>query len=281
MDLINKWIQYIPKKKILLIKLNGKLNNLYNQQTNLNYIIIFDIEFLRFKDITCVNELGAIILCKIDNYWYLVCLVHFNLPSLTDNIDDMYLLMTKYNTLSKKTEEKNIELENKLFEYYPNDNKFHYRMNGQRLKKNKKQYELFIKIMNNVFNDKEYKKRLIKEDKEFMKITNILFNQSYLIVKGKEDFKAINNQLKLLKIKALPFDNYFDIAIYNQLLFKKCDSAELEKSYQCLEKLNIDYSFNEYIEFIEKFTKLKAHNPLVDSYMTWVIYNVFLLNKIT
>lgn len=290
MNLILSWLEYIPLKQILSIKLDDKLNKIYNKQTKLDNIIIFDVEFLRLsrnnEQLQTINEMGGIILYKNNNHWHLVAIFHFNLPPQHKNINEIYLMMTKYNSLTSKTEKKNIELEDKLFESYSpisagkRDKKLAFKINGYRLRKNKLQYDLFIKIINNVFNDKDYKKRLITNDFEFMKLTNILFSESYLIVKGKEDFKALNNHLLLLNIKPLECKHYFDIAIYNNFLFKKCESAELEKTYNCLDKLNFTKTYDKYFKIIQDFCKFKPHNPLVDSYLTWIIYNIFLLNKI-
>lgn len=297
-ELFELWKNYIHKKKSLQIKLSDELNDIYNKQTKLNYIIIFDIEFIRLHrnntQIQLVNEMGGLVLQRINNFWHLVLLFHFNLPPLHKNINELYLMITKYNTLSSKTTEKNIKLENELLDYFiphdKNGNPIHgpkikklcFKINGYKLIKNKKQHDLFTQIINNIFNDKKYKKRLIENDTEFMKLTNILFNKSYLIVKGQEDFKALNNHMRLLNIKPLPFNNYFDIAVYNEFLFKKCKSAELEKSYICLEELQLTKMFDEYASIIESFTgEFKAHHPLVDSYFTWIIYNIFILKKIT
>jgi len=287
------WANYIHNKKKILIKVSDELNNIYNK-INFEYIIIFDIEFIRLHrdntQLQTINEMGGLILQKINNDWYITLLFHLNLPSQHKNINELYLIMTKYNTLSSKTTKKNIELENKLIDYFiPHDDKgnkitgpkikkYCFKINGYKLKKNKKQYKLFTQIINNIFNDKLYKKRLIENDVEFMKLTNVLFNKSYLIVKGKEDFKALYNHMKLLNIEPLPYNNYFDIAIYNNFLFKKCKSAELSKSYTCLEELNLTKSFDEYLNIIKEFIgDFKAHNPVVDSYLTWIIYNIFIL----
>jgi 2-polyprenyl-3-methyl-5-hydroxy-6-metoxy-1,4-benzoquinol methylase len=103
-----------------------------------------------------------------------------------------------------------------------------------------------------------------------------LFSKSYLIVKGVEDIKALKNHTILLNEEPVILTNYFDIAIYNEQLFKKCNSAELEKTFICLEKLNKTQLYNDYYQHIKTFTNLKAHNPLVDAYYTWVIFNIYL-----
>lgn len=280
---INKWLSYILNKKILRIKLNDELNTIYNKQTELNSIIIFDVEFIRLcrnnQQLQTINEMGGIILYKINYYWHLFAIFHFNLPPQHNNMNELYLMLSKYNTLSAKTEKKNIILENKLFKYYPKDKKIYFKINGYSLLKKKKQYYLFIQIINNIFRDTDYKKRLIEDDKKFMKLTNKIFSNSYLIVKGTEDFKALNNHLILLNIKPLVFNHYFDIAIYNNILFNQCNSAELAKTYECLDKLNLTFGFESYLKIINEFTNLKPHNPLVDAYLTWVLYNIFSLKR--
>ena len=81
----------------------------------------------------------------------------------------------------------------------------------------------------------------------------------------------------ILNIKSYDYSsfNYFDIAQYNNVLFKNCDSAELEKSYICLEKANLTQKYNQYFDIIKKFTNNKAHNPLIDAYYTWIIFNIY------
>jgi hypothetical protein len=94
--------------------------------------------------------------------------------------------------------------------------KYGFKIYGYKLRKNKKQYALFTQITNNIFNDKLYKKRLIKEDIEFMKLTNKLFNKSYLIVKGKEDFKALHTHMKLLNIEPFNSISPVKLAAYSE-----------------------------------------------------------------
>jgi hypothetical protein len=61
---------------------------------------------------------------------------------------------------------------------------------------------------------------------------------------------------------------------YNTILFEKCQSAELEKNFICLDKLGLTKPFLKY-NIIDS-TKMKAHNPLVDAYYTWIIFNIYL-----
>jgi len=141
-------------------------------------------------------------------------------------------------------------------------------------------YELFKKNIRLILNDSDCKSRQITENnqKEFIKFTNYIFSNSYLIVKGLEDIKALKNHTLMLNEISIKLNNFFDIAQYNNILFKKCNSAELEKTYLCLEKLNLTQQYSTYLSLINKFTSMKAHNPLVDSYYTWLIFNLGLMN---
>ena len=154
---------------------------------------------------------------------------------------------------------------------------------GEDLINNLIQYELFNKITKYILNDTLAIKRRIKKEEQydFLKITNQLFSESYLIIKGIEDIKALKNHCLLLNRKFINLEHKFDIANFNQKLFKLCNSAELEKTYVCLEEKNLINNYNKYKKHIVNFTdNLKAHNPLVDAYYTWIIYNVFLFGQI-
>jgi hypothetical protein len=144
------------------------------------------------------------------------------------------------------------------------------------------EYNLFKDIINTILNDANTIDRRIKEDEQikFINNTNQLFNKSYLIVKGLEDLKALKNNTILLNQRPIERFTFFDIASYNNISLKKCGSAELEKTYICLSKLNLIEEYQKYLKIIQDFTKLKAHNPLVDAYYTWIIFNVFSIHNI-
>lgn len=326
-----KWKNMIPNKKEVFVKLDTQLSDIYNTKTKLNYIISFDVEFLNFKNnniqIASVHELGGIVLNKINNEWYIICIFHVNLKPLCSDLNKLYLLTTTYNSLDTKNEKKIKKLEKKLFihskikntmsnseiiniinssnlsKIYLSKNKIKkllelkninfdkfikklskivYVINGHDLLKYKKEYDIFKKIINGILNDKQVKKRQIEQTEDFLKLTNILFDNSFLIVKTTGDIKAIKTHSQYLNIVPNELNKYFDIAIYNNFLFKKCNSAELKQNYDCLNKLNLTKQFYIYLKLIEDFTdnNIVAHNPLVDAYFTWIIYNVFLLNKL-
>jgi hypothetical protein len=121
-DILNKWLNIIPNKKIIKIKLDNDIINIFNKITTLNYIISFDVEFMRFviknEQVKTINEMGGIIFMKVNNDWYLDSIFHFNLLPLVKNISQYYLLTSEYNTLSKKTYQKIIKNEKLLLPEY-------------------------------------------------------------------------------------------------------------------------------------------------------------------
>ena len=330
--LLLKWLEFIPNKLLLWEEISDELSLIYSQKTDLNYIISFDIEFFHYKinkrQIQTIREMGGLILYKLNKKWYLVAIFHLNLATST-NINNLYLLSSKYATLSDDTLKKVQDLEkqllphydlttqktltddefisfikkNKLYSLYLHDKKINklieikkinydkfmkelgriiHLIYGYDLVKYKYEHTLFFQIQNLVLNDPDNLARTLPKSKEkhFIDLTNILFGKSFLIIKGMEDIKALKNQSMLNKLNTDTHFKYFDIATYNSILFSKCNSAELEKTYTCLTDLNYTQMYHKFSNIINKFSKMKAHNPLVDAYYTWIIYNIFLLNNI-
>lgn len=308
---MEEWINLIPNKKLINIKLENNLSDKYNKLTKMNYIISFDIEFLRYSinnsQVPTIHELGGLLFEKKNNIWYFMYIFHFNLIPIINNIKQYYLLTSQYNTLSDDTLKKIIEIENELLpennintlkknkiikRYLPKKiinkllnekditiikkklSKIKYSIKGSDLYN--KDYELFKKSTELILNDPDSVARQIRKEDEikFINLTNNLFSKSYLIVKGLEDIKALKNHSLLLKQNSIKLINYFDIAQYNTMLFEKCQSAELEKNFICLDKLGLTKPFLKY-NIIDS-TKMKAHNPLVDAYYTWIIFNIYL-----
>lgn len=309
---MEEWIDLIPNKKLINIKLDDELSKKYNKLTQLKYIISFDVEFLKYsidnRQIQTIHELGGLLLEKKET-WYLMYIFHFNLIPIYKNIKQYYLLTSSYNTVSENTLKKVIEIEkellpeniikspddinilktNKIIKRYlsrktlnnPDFNfikkkisKIKHQIKGNDL--NGKEYELFKKSIELILNDPDSLSRQINEQLQikFINLTNNLFSKSYLIIKGLEDIKALKNHSLLLNQNSKKLVNYFDIARYNEMLFKKCNSAELEKTYLCLENLNLTNKYDQFKQMIMMFTKMKSHNPLVDAYYTWIIFNI-------
>jgi len=319
-NILNEWLNIIHNKKIINIKLDDNITFILNKITKLNYIISFDIEFIRYiiknKQVQTINEMGGIIFIKNDNIWYLYSIFHLNFPPLIKNINQYYLLTSNYNTITNNTYNKIIKNEKLLLPEYKinetnykeillndpiinlyikpkqinallqNQNyniiktkieKIKYMIKGYDLIKLPKEYKLFTKNINLILNDSNIKFRQITKINTFIKLTNKLFSISYLIVKGLEDIKALKNHTILLKQHYIILTHLFDISKYNQILFNKCNSAKLEDSYLCLQKMNLLKNYNKYYNIINKFTEMKAHNPLVDAYYTFIIFIVFQL----
>ena len=293
--------------------LSKKYNNLINNDIIICFDIEFLNYIIKTKYIKTINELGGILFVKKNNKWYLYCIFHFNLKPLSKNINHYQLLTSQYNTTSNDTKKKIIKNEKLLLPEFKiteknykkillndvlinnymsktainkllNENNFEmilkkiskikYMINGQNLKKLHNEFKLFETNINLILNDRDVKKRLIDNSKKFIKLTNILFNKSYLIIKGVEDLKAIENHSILLKLDKVTFTNIFNIDIYNQVLYNKCNSAQLEKTYICLDNFNLLKKYNKYVKIISDFTEFKAHNPLVDAYYTWIVFNI-------
>jgi len=70
----------------------------------------------------------------------------------------------------------------------------------------------------------------------------------------------------------------------DELVRLKCisHSAKLEETYLCLKNKNENLlnSFNIYYDIISNFTDVKAHNPLVDAYYTFIIFIIMKNNLI-
>jgi hypothetical protein len=294
----------------------NKFNKLTLLKYIISFDIEFIRYVIKYKQVQTINEMGGMVFVKINNDWYLHAIFHLNLVPIIKNINQYYLLTSNYNTISKTTYKKVINNEKLLLpEYKINENNYkkillkdpiinlyikpieiklllkkYYEKKKKKVEKIKfmikgndlvnlpNEYNIFIKNINLILNDKKVKKRQIIKTNEFIKLTNKLFSFSFLIVKGLEDIKALKNHTILLQQKYILLTNFFDIAIYNELLFNKCNSAKLEETYFCLEKMNLINDYDKYYKIINKFIEFKAHNPLADSYYTFIIFMILYKN---
>jgi hypothetical protein len=101
---------------------------------------------------------------------------------------------------------------------------------------------------------------------------------SLLMVKGNMDLIAIDNLMKKYNLPILPKTIIvYDIAYFNDIFRKLCESAQLENTYNCIiEKNLLDSEFNtDYKNIFQSLVlidkKLIAHNPLVDSFYTLIV----------
>ena len=106
-------------------------------------------------------------------------------------------------------------------------------------------------------------------------LNDILLN-SHLIIKGREDLKAIKNHTLLYDIKTnVELYKFSDIALYNDKLLTICNTAELKKSYDCLHDKKLTNKYLIYYNKLKQNIEIKAHNPLVDAVLTLIIFNIF------
>ncbi len=155
----------------------------------------------------------------------------------------------------------------------------------------------FKQIMKIYFEDKYIKSILIDVFNHNMIISSfynlVTSNRGINIIKGGEDIKAIvnhhnmlnyktyNSSYKIQDIKSIMKSiNIIDIAEYNSEIYKKCGSAKLLESYECLIN-DKDYIHKESnivsTKILQKFmnNEIRAHNPLVDAYYTLNVFIMF------
>lgn len=352
---IKKIANLIPNKILLWHEVDTDISMYY--KTDKKYIISFDAEFQNiiiknkqgyktekgynnFSFIRAINELGGMLFYKYSNKWYWIMAFYINLPFLTNNIDDIFLLHSDYTDVSNKNKTKILALENKLFIYNSLDKlintdnikdltsneknkiikllsanklikKFYsknrlkkllnkditkkrlikylksiqFNIHGKLLKQMhlNNEYNLYRKIMKLIIYDQDVKSRTISKVKKFLICMDNLFKKSLLVIKGDLDVIAFKNHAKFYKLNFTTKYKTYDIALHNNEFHKLCNSAELKENYDCLVRLNKETfvdKYKYYLDILSKFTNYKAHNPLVDSYLTWVVFNNVINSKL-
>ena len=315
---LNYFLKYIPYSNSSNCKLSDDFEKrLLQLGKKYPIIFIYDIEFQHLKNQTRhILEFGGIIFIFKNNLWSYHSNFHFNLP-LVDNLNNMFILQSKYATVSPKTRVKMEEIEKKYLYYVdldnnrenPNEFTFLYNkyINSKLAKKFKiKYYEPlptnykkiirsfkditfrlnnkdigsnnFNKIWNLYLNDPWVKERTIVPHKQWLQSLRNILTNSMNIVKGNMDILAIDNLFKKHNINVITNKiGIYDIADYNDMFRKLCNSAELENTYWCLvEKTLIDPKIEKTIMLILKTLmvhgkQLSAHNPLIDTFFTMVV----------
>jgi len=135
---------------------------------------------------------------------------------------------------------------------------------------------LFTKQVNLYKNDTNVIKRLV-DPKEYLNRLNNYFKNGLLVHKEGTDLEALRNDFNYYKING-SVNNKFDIAIYNRF-FERLNAASLHNSYLHLyeDKIKKNQDILKYhdklIEIInKKMPKFRAHNPLVDAFMTIFVF---------
>jgi hypothetical protein len=144
--------------------------------------------------------------------------------------------------------------------------------------------DAFNTIMNLYKNDDLVKKRNVNPKQYLEKLREYLSNMT-LVHKENMDIIALNNDLRKYDVPVKHKLYHKDIADYNDILIKKYNTAKLYESYQHLKNDYIlhDTALKEFDEKLHEILQtkipiLKAHNPLVDSFFTVLVF--FVMNKI-
>lgn len=93
------------------------------------------------------------------------------------------------------------------------------------------------------------------------------FENALVVVKGPTDLEAIHNACKFYNIPFVKPKSVYDIAEWNAQSRKRCKTAKLEGTYECIVD-KLDYE-------TKKLTKIlplgKAHDPSSDAAMTFIV----------
>ena len=147
-----------------------------------------------------------------------------------------------------------------------------------------KEYQLLFKFYMNLYeNDVDVKKR-VKDPKKYLDNLIKYFSDGLVVHKETTDLQAFDNDTRYYKTD-LRIINNFDIAVFNRILVSKVLTPSLNKTYMYLydEKIKTNdeiLKFHDHIlEVVKKrIGKYKAHNPLVDAFMTIFVF-LLMLNK--
>jgi len=146
-----------------------------------------------------------------------------------------------------------------------------------------KEYQLLFKVYMNLYeNDVDVKKRVKEDPKKYLDNLIKYFNDGLVVHKETTDLQAFDNDTKYYKTD-LRIKNNFDIAVFNRTLGSKVVSPSLHNTYVYLydEKIKTNdeiLKFHDYIlEMVKRrIGKYKAHNPLVDAFMSIFVFLLML-----
>jgi len=148
-----------------------------------------------------------------------------------------------------------------------------------------KEYQLLFKVYMNLYeNDVDVKRRVKEDPKKYLDNLIKYFSDGLVVHKETTDLQAFDNDTKYYKTD-LRIINNFDIAVFNRTLVSKVLSPSLHNTYVYLydEKIKTNdeiLKFHDHIlELVNRrIGKYKAHNPLVDAFMSIFVF-LLMLNK--
>jgi len=152
----------------------------------------------------------------------------------------------------------------------------------------KEYYQQFEDLLDLYWNDQQVQDRIVKNDKQFLKLFTDLSNDVLFLVKGKQDFIALRNMIRLVfgSKERANFENTYDIETFNGLSNNFFGNSQLETTYDGLKDIikKTDYNnISRFMDIIGGAITIKAHNPVTDSYytiMVGIIVNVILNRSI-
>jgi hypothetical protein len=276
----------------------GILDTLYTTK----YIVFLDIEFQTISNKPYILELGIIIYEK--NKEIPVLIDHVNFPLLEK--ENLRLLLSKYCTISEKTEIQMKQLENSLridisnidsiiknkdlIQFIPDRNiKQELReviktnkLNIEHLEKKQKivdqmyfnfyknrlnpSYKIIFNQIINLYKTDELVKKRLVNPYNYLNTLKPYFNEMTLIHKEGMDIIAINNDLEKYNVRITKSILHKDIAVYNNIFKQRYSTAKLYESY-----LNLKHDFyNKYLE-LQKFDNslincLKTKMPIIKAH---------------
>jgi hypothetical protein len=111
-----------------------------------------------------------------------------------------------------------------------------------------------------------------------LRITGKKFNQSIVVVKGKFDLEAIQNMCKIHGYDYKPPMAIYDIADWNSKSRRKCKTAKLEGTYDCISH-SLKDRINERYRLRDILPMHRAHEPTTDASMTLLVALYIIASK--
>jgi hypothetical protein len=261
-----------------------------------------------------VREFGMLLFVadRETNGWFFYGSLHLNFPSPIEfgiKHDRLKYVSSDYSDVTNITREK-MKLNDKIFMDMEFINSYIRDCNIDEKKKAKKLdyfstkrgrilHEIYrdrlkhkyVKIFDDQIdlytNDPLVRKRSINkiQTKTFLELMNIFQESTTFLVKGKQDFKALCNDMKLLQIECnmVNGNDSYDIEIFNRLSQQLFGQATLEATYHGLIECDEYKLIKKSLDKLVPVTEIRAHNPVFDSYFTFVVaitINIILLNKL-
>jgi hypothetical protein len=102
--------------------------------------------------------------------------------------------------------------------------------------------------------------------KQFMEV----YSKSFVIVKGTSDIEALENMCRIHKYEYKPPAGVYDVAEWNLQSRKRCRTAKLEGTYDCIKK-DVDDRLSNGKRLRDILPMERAHEPTTDASMTLLV----------